>query len=229
MIRIAGLVPFTTIDFPQRLAAVVFLQGCPLRCPFCHNPNLQPPEVSTNSDWAEIISFLKDRRKRLDGVVFSGGEPLMQSNIEEAMQEVRQMGFQIAVHTAGIYPEKLKKVLHLIDWVGLDIKAPSAKYDLLTGRVGMYQEVQKSLSLLLESQKSFEVRTTADPRFLTSDDIRQLAKELKEQGVQTYALQKYRTFDLDKNPPQQFEIDRFFTDEDLMSFLKESFPFFCAR
>lgn len=227
--QVAGLVPFTTIDFPGRLAAVVFFQGCPLKCPFCHNPDLQEVGEISSFTWEETIDFLGARKKRLDGVVLSGGEPLMQSALLKAVKTIRDMGFQVALHTAGVYPEKLKLLLPFIDWVGLDVKAPVFKYDLLTGRSHMAEKVQESLSLLLKSGKSFEVRTTADPRFLTKNDIRQLAVELKEMGVQTYTLQKYRTFDKDQNPPQQSEINQFFNDEGLISFLKESFPTFAMR
>ena len=76
--NVAGLVPFTTIDFPDKLAAVVFFQGCPLKCPFCHNPDLQPFDTNGKMTWQEVLTFLNERKKRLDGVVLSGGEPLMQ-------------------------------------------------------------------------------------------------------------------------------------------------------
>lgn len=227
--HIAGLVPFTTIDFPGRLAAVVFFQGCPLKCPFCHNPNLQSVEGNITLTWTEVLDFLKSRKKRLDGVVFSGGEPLMQPLLLQAVETVHNMGFQVAFHTAGVYPEKLKIVLPLVDWVGLDVKAPAVKYDLLCGRSDMALKVSESLSLLLASEKSFEVRTTADPRFLTRDDIRLLATELWRRGVKTYALQKYRTFDADKNPPSQADINQFFKDEALILYLRNIFPSFTMR
>ena len=110
MLKVAGLVPFTTRDVPTCLAAVVFFQGCPLRCPFCHNPNLQPYDDLTAMDWSEVVQFLTTRQKRLDGVVLSGGEPLMQENLLEAIHQIKDLGFKVAVHTSGIYPEKLKQI-----------------------------------------------------------------------------------------------------------------------
>lgn len=211
MQQVAGIVPFTSIDFPGNLAAVVFFQGCPLRCPFCHNPELQIFPGPMGQSWDEITDFLRDRIKRLDGVVFSGGEPLMSDEIIEKAREVKNLGFKLAIHTSGVYPERLRELLPLLDWVGLDIKAPWEKYDELTGRPNMAEQVKEALKILLESKVDFEVRTTCDPRHLTPADTLQIAKTLHKMGVKTYALQKYRTFDADKNPPSVVDIEDFFT------------------
>ena len=220
MQQAAGLVPFTSIDFPGCLAAVVFFQGCPLRCPFCHNPELQVFPGPSGQSWDEIMDFLRVRTKRLDGVVFSGGEPLMSDEIIEKAEQVKALGFKLAIHTSGVYPERLRELLPLIDWVGLDIKAPWEKYEELTGRPNMAEQVQKSLQILLESKVDFEARTTCDPRHLTPADILKIAQELHGVGVKTYALQKYRTFDADKNPPSVVEIEKFFTPEALAQIQK---------
>ncbi len=211
---VAGLVPFTSIDFPGYLAAVVFFQGCPLRCPFCHNPNLQPLTDSTQ-DWSTTLNFLKTRRKRLDGVVFSGGEPLLQSDLPHMLMQIKDLGFKTALHTSGVYPEKLKEIFPLLDWVGLDIKGPWDKYDILCGRKKMAEKVQESLKILIESELNFECRTTCDPKNLKPTDILHIAKDLKSLGVRTYALQKYHTFPEDKNPPSLLDIESFFSHEAL--------------
>lgn len=227
--KVAGLVPFTTIDFPEKLAAVVFFQGCPLRCPFCHNPNLQPFDKTGMMAWDDVVSFLSGRKKRLDGVVFSGGEPLMQPDIKELVEEIKNLGFQVAIHTSGVYPKRLESIISLVDWVGLDVKAPKEKYNLLTGCKNVSENVYETLQLLLDKKKKFEVRTTLDPRYLSIKDIFDLAAELKNFSVETYALQKYRTFEGDKNPPSQFEIDSFFENEELISYLKNSFNHLILR
>ena len=116
------------------------------------------------------MAFLRDRVKRLDGVVFSGGEPLMSDEILEKAKAVKDLGFKLAIHTSGVYPERLREMLPLIDWVGLDIKAPWDKYEELTGRPNMAEQVQKSLQILLDSKVDFEARTTCDPRHLTPAD-----------------------------------------------------------
>ena len=221
--KVAGLVPFTTIDFPERLAAVIFFQGCPLKCPFCHNPNLQSIDAPESMTWDNIISFLQDRKKRLDGVVLSGGEPLIQTDILEIVQQLKGMGFQVALHTSGVNPKKLQEILPFLDWVGLDVKAPRNKYSILTGRDKINPLVLESLDLIKKSNIDFEIRTTLDPRHLSIQDIYDLADEVQQFDIPTFALQKYRTFDGDQNPPSQSEVDKFFEDTDLISYLKENF------
>ncbi len=211
---VAGLVPFTSIDFPGYLAAVIFFQGCPLRCPFCHNPNLQSVTESLQT-WQEAFDFLKTRQKRLDGVVLSGGEPLMQPDVQNMLQQLKDLGFKTAIHTSGVYPDRLREILPFLDWVGLDIKGPWDKYDILSGRKKMVEKVQESLKILIGSDVDFECRTTCDPNHLTPADTLQIAQDLKKMGVQTYALQKYNTFPEDKSPPSVMEIESFFTSESL--------------
>lgn len=215
MATVAGLVPFTSIDFPGLLAAVVFFQGCPLRCPFCHNPALQENNGPGEMTWAEIISFLNGRKGKLDGVVFSGGEPLMQPDIVDLAKQVKELGFKVGIHTSGVYPDKLRDLAPFIDWVGLDIKAPWDKYDALSGRPNMAEKVKESLAVLVKKKVDFEARTTCDPHHLMPQDILKIAQDLRKTGVKTYAMQHYRTFEGDKNPPEQSAINSFFTPENL--------------
>ncbi len=229
MLTVAGLVPFTTIDYPGKLAAVIFLQGCPLRCPFCHNQILQIEGTSTDVTLSEIQDFLKRRKQLLDGVVLSGGEPLKNIEVKELIQEIKALGYLVGIHTSGVYPNHLADVLSMTDWVGLDIKAPWDKYELLTARKGMERPVQDSLKILIEAGKDFECRTTCDPRYLTKDDIVKIAKDLSGQGVQNYVLQHYRTFEGDTNPPDESDINSFFTDKELQTELKSLFPKFSVR
>lgn len=225
---IAGLVPFTTIDYPGCLSAVLFLQGCPLKCPFCHNPNLQPFDSAAMS-FDEVLEFLKTRRNLLDAVVLSGGEPLAHSCILELIRALKQYGFKIAVHTSGIFPERLKEILPELSWVGLDIKAPWPKYNILTGRKNYAPKVMESLKILTQGSTLFEARTTCDPRYLTLDDIYCIAAQLDQAGCHTYTLQKYRTFKEDINPPCIAAIESFFKDDHLLSFLKKTFSSFTIR
>ena len=231
MLTAAGLVPFTTIDFPGRLAAVIFMQGCPLKCPFCHNYTLQREGTPTDMTWAEIDDFLAHRQKQLDGIVLSGGEPLKHKEIKDLILKIKSLGYQIAIHTSGVYPDHLKEILPLINWVGLDIKAPWDKYDILTGvsSIKIIPKIQKSLDILLKSKISFECRTTCDPRYLDKNDILKIAHTLSGQGVQNYILQRYRTFDGDQNPPEESAIESFFRDSLLQSELKSLFPNYQIR
>ena len=223
MATVAGLVPFTTIDYPGCLAAVVFFKGCPLKCPFCHNPDLQENDGKGEMEWADILSFLSSRKGKLDAVVLSGGEPLMQPDIVDLARQVKELGFKVGIHTSCVYPDKLRQMVSYIDWVGLDIKAPWNKYDSVCGRPQMGEKVKESLSFLLEQGISFEARTTCDPDCLTPDDILAIAKELKADGVKTYAMQHYRTFKGDKHPPEPSAINQFFK-EDVLAEIKALYP-----
>ncbi|GAB4171928.1 MAG: anaerobic ribonucleoside-triphosphate reductase activating protein [Terrimicrobiaceae bacterium] len=165
-LRIGGVEPLTTVDFPGRLAAVVFCQGCPWRCPYCHNPALQPYGKGTIG-WEDVVGFLDQRRGFLDGVVFSGGEPTMQPGLDDAVREVRDMGFAVGLHTAGMNPSALAVLLPRLDWVGFDVKAPLGPvYDALTGRAGSVERVKRSLVLLRDSGVPFVLRTTLDRDWL---------------------------------------------------------------
>ncbi len=190
-LRIGGLTPLTTIDFPGRLAAVVFCQGCAWRCPYCHNPHLLPV-ASGGDDWPMLQRFLEARRGLLDGVVFSGGEPLFQSGLGDAMEGVKSMGFKVALHTAGTHPERLERLLPLLDWVGFDIKRPFETYPQLTKVAGSGLKAQQSLTLLLQSGIGHEVRTTVDPGLSSRDDLLGLARKLAALGVTRYVLQPCR-------------------------------------
>jgi pyruvate formate lyase activating enzyme len=188
-LMVGGLVPFTTIDFPGRLAAVVFCQGCPWRCGYCHNPHLHSPQGGEHS-WSELLGWLETRRGLLDGVVFSGGEPLLQRGLGSALQAVRALGFASALHTAGIYPDRLAATLPLLDWVGFDVKGPFEDYRRITGAGG--QAARESLARLLAAGVDHEVRCTVDTDLLDADALARLAGQLSAAGVSRLVLQACR-------------------------------------
>ena len=231
--NVGGLLPFTTIDFPGKLSAVVFTQGCPLRCPYCHNPELQIASDKTNVSWDDVMNLLKQRQKLLDGVVFSGGEPLLQPDLGKAIQDVRDLGFKVALHTSGAYPDRLEQLLPMVDWIGLDIKAPFDKYADASGTaVGfeMGKKAEQALDMILSFGTSLEVRTTTDPRIVTKKDILKMAEMLSKKGVKTFALQEYRPINTGKLPePTTEEIKAFYTDKDFELTLKGMFPEFIMR
>jgi len=188
---VGGLTPFTTIDFPDRLAAVVFCQGCPWRCGFCHNPHLLSLRTTTTLPWPEVMVWLNTRRGLLDGVVFSGGEPLLQRGLGKAIAEVRAMGFAAALHTAGPYPKRLPMLLPLLDWVGFDVKAPFDDYRRITG-ANVGETVRESLAVLVASGVPHEVRCTVDERVLKIGDLCRMATQLTTMGVSRLVLQARR-------------------------------------
>lgn len=191
-LRIGGLTPLTTIDFPGRLAAVVFCQGCPWRCGYCHNPALLDATQPGALAWDAVLAFLRQRRGLLDGVVFSGGEPLAQSALAAALAEVRALGFATALHTGGMYPARLAQALPLLDWVGLDVKGPWPRIDAITGVPGSSARVRQSLALLLQSGVAHECRTTWHPGLFALHELQALARELAALGVRRWVPQPCR-------------------------------------
>jgi pyruvate formate lyase activating enzyme len=193
MLRIGGLTPLSTTDWPGMLAAVVFCQGCPWRCGYCHNPGLIPPQGEHEVRWESVLEFLQRRRDLLDGVVFSGGEPTLQSGLDDAIRDVRALGFKIGLHTGGMYPQRLESILQRVDWVGMDVKAPFPDYARITGTPGSGARVQSSLKLILASGVAYEIRTTVHPALLADEDVLALAADLAARGVKHYVVQAFRS------------------------------------
>jgi len=192
-IVVGGFTALTTIDYPGELAAVIFMQGCPWHCGYCQNSDLLPSQSDSSIHWSEILSTLEKRKGLLDAVVFSGGEPTLQSGLESAMQQVKAMGFKIGLHTAGIYPDRLQKVLRLTDWVGMDIKSAKADYDKITGVNGSATKAWKSARAIMGSGVAYEFRTTLHPDMLDRQQLSQLVKELIELGAENYVIQQCET------------------------------------
>lgn len=228
-IVVGGVEKFSAVDFPGTLSAVVFMQGCPWKCPFCHNASIRPILKENDFSWEKFVDFLRKRVGRLDAVTFSGGEPLVQDCLSDAIKEVKALGFKIGLHTGGYRPEHLAKILPLVDWVGLDIKAPfdEAKYQKIIG-VNHLKKVIESLDLLLKWGGDFECRTTCDPRFLNIEDLLSIAKTLKEKGVKKYFLQKYRPVDSDKTSTDE-ACEKLVADSALLAYLQSNFVDFEVR
>lgn len=196
-LEIAGFVPLSTVDRPGELTATVFTQGCPWRCPYCHNPHLQTarmlPEIRTERwAWARVMAFLGTRRGLLDGVAFSGGEPTTQPALVEAVCDVRAAGFAAYLHTGGPAPAALAAVLPSLAWVGFDVKAPFDEYERVTMVRGSGMRALKSLRLLVASGVPFEARTTVHSAQLDMPALERLADDLAAEGVSAWVLQESR-------------------------------------
>ena len=192
-LQVGGITPLTTIDFPGELAAVVFCQGCPWRCRYCHNSHLIPRSLRGAVPWQDVTDLLERRRGLLDAVVFSGGEPTVQRELPAAVGQARAEGFKIGLHTAGCYPERLDELLPSVDWVGLDIKALPEDYAALTGVRGSGEQAFDSLGYLLESGVAHEVRVTVHDAVLPDDKLAKLLDLLADHGVGDVVLQRCRT------------------------------------
>lgn len=192
-LQVGGFVPFTTVDYPGYLAAVVFCQGCVWRCRYCHNPHLQPFE-GAHWSWENILALLVERRNFLEAVVFSGGEPTAQAALPDAMRVVKDLGFKIGLHTAGIFPDLLAAVLPLVNWVGFDVKAPlDERYDRITQKKASFKAPGESLRLLLASGVNYELRTTVHPDLVTPADLEEISSTLESLDASPTKIQPFRS------------------------------------
>lgn len=189
-LRIGGLARHSTCDWPGQLVATIFCQGCAWRCRYCHNPSLQPASSGIFA-WSEVEAFLARRRGLLDGVVFSGGEPLLQAALPAAIDAVRALGLKVGLHTGGPAPERLAAILPGLDWVGFDAKAPFAAYASTVG-LAAGDAARESLSLLLAAGIPCEMRTTVHPTLLPAEALETLGHELLDLGVRRWVLQTFR-------------------------------------
>lgn len=184
IIPVGGVIPLTTVDFPDRLALVVFTPGCPWCCAYCHNAGLKRIGQPTAWRWQRVCDLLDERRGFLEAVVFSGGEPTLHRGLETAVRTTRRKGFLTGLHTAGIFPERLAQLLPWLDWVGLDIKAPfDERYARLTGDPESAANVALSLNLLRSSGIPFQLRTTVGPGALSEHDFAELCQQLRRSGA----------------------------------------------
>ena len=223
-IQIGGLVSFTTIDYPGKLAGVLFLVGCPLRCAYCSNPHLL--EVADGPyDPAKVFEWIQSRAGKLEAIVFSGGEALMQGDATLGyMKRVRDLGFAIGLHTNGFYPALLKKAEPVVDWIGLDYKATRAKYESLVGNGVAFDLMSQSLDFWISTGKDMEVRITCDPRFITKDDLIEIVDDCAKRGVKKIAIQKYQPhFEDDTNSTTYEQREQFFNDNNLREYVNAKF------
>jgi len=192
--EISGFVKLSTIDFPGILSAVIFTQGCNLDCIFCHNRHLIPIEKGKIME-EEVLSYLFRARDMIDGVVITGGEPLLQSDIENFAEKIKEIGLKVKIDTNGFFPEKLESLLSksLVDFVALDVKAPliPEDYSYIAGKIiteGDLEKLRKTIELVSGSVKH-EFRTTVLESFHTPEKILAIAKELPASS--TYVLQQF--------------------------------------
>lgn len=214
--KISGLQKLTLLDYPGKLACTIFTTGCNFRCPFCQNASLVLPEAeSDHMDEEEVLSFLKKREGVLDGVCITGGEPCLQSDLEDFIKKVRSFGFSVKLDTNGSFPEKLSSLLEkgLLDYVAMDIKTSKEKYLEVSGvkNEKMLENVIKSVEILKNSSVPHEFRTTTAKELQTEEDFRKIGEWLK--GEKKYFIQQYvSSGDLvgeEKTPYEKEDLEKF--------------------
>jgi pyruvate formate lyase activating enzyme len=190
--NIAGLVKTSFVDYPGKIVAVIFTQGCNFNCYYCHNRQLIPWDSSeTQLDEEKILEFLSQRKNFLEGVAITGGEPTLQEDLSSFLYKLKLLGYSVKLDTNGSHPEVIKNLLHqnLLDYVAMDIKAPQNLYDKICQTKVTLRKIIESIDLLKNSQLPYEFRTTWAPG-LTKEDIETILKSIPP--ASTFYLQKYR-------------------------------------
>ncbi|MEN6345677.1 MAG: anaerobic ribonucleoside-triphosphate reductase activating protein [Armatimonadia bacterium] len=180
--KIGGYEPCSLCDYPGKVAAAVFMQGCNFRCPFCHNAQLLPLDAPADRllSVEAVLERLRRAGRRLDAVVVSGGEPTLHDDLPEFLAELRGLGLEVKLDTNGSHPGMLARLLRdgLVDFVAMDLKAPWDKYDLLTGVAAPTEALRESVALLGRSTVAHQFRTTFVTDLLTEEDLRDIRRQL---------------------------------------------------
>ena len=190
--KIHGLQKMTLLDFPGRVACTVFFGGCDMRCPFCHNAELLDGTAPAVMDDEELLTFLKKRQGLLDGVAFTGGEPLLQPELPELAAKIRDLGYPVKLDTNGTHPERLERMIRdgLVQYVAMDIKNSPERYAETAGRPDLdLTPVRESVSLLMNGTTDYEFRTTAVAELHDDRSFEQIGQWIR--GAKHYFLQKF--------------------------------------
>ncbi|MEM5872334.1 MAG: anaerobic ribonucleoside-triphosphate reductase activating protein [Candidatus Aenigmatarchaeota archaeon] len=192
--KIKGFIKNTFIEYPGKVASMIFLPNCNFRCCFCFNPDLIfNSEKIKDIDEKEVFDYLIKNKKWIDGVVISGGEPTIHKDLPDFLKKIKEMGFLVRIYTNGSNYEMLEKLIKekLIDSIAMDIKAPldEEKYEKITNTKNVLENVKKSISLIMNSDIDYEFRTTVIPTIHSERDIEEIAKYIK--NAKLFVLQKF--------------------------------------
>lgn len=220
--KIGGLQKTSLLDYPGYISAIVWTNGCNFRCPFCYNPSLALGNAVPIPE-EEIFSFLEKRKSMIEGVVFTGGEPLLQEDIIECIQKVKALGFLVKIDTNGTNPVKLKEILEkkLVDYVAMDVKAPKEKYRQLSSVNVDISLIESSIDVIKTLAPAYEFRTTMIPELLKKEDIIEIGKWIN--GAKKYCLQQFK-----QNTPllsSKLEHLKPYSKEQLKEFAEAAKPF----
>jgi len=185
--KFSGLQKVSLIDYPNKVASVLFTPGCNLRCPFCHNWRIAVDPKPPFLQEAVALRILESRKKYVDAVVVTGGEPTMHKELPKFLAKLKKRGFQVKLDTNGFYPEVLEECLAYVDYVALDVKTSPEKYKLLGAK--STSGLLRTVEMLKMGKVAYEFRTTVVPEFITVEDIHKICELTK--GAKTHALQQF--------------------------------------
>lgn len=186
-----GFEKFTLIDYPGKVACMVYTIGCNFRCPYCHNPELVDETVEYTWSEEDILRFLEKRKGVLEGVCITGGEPTMHEDLPDFIRKVKKLGYAVKLDSNGTNPGMLKDLISggLVDYVAMDIKSPLRKYKETVNRPADLGAIQKSIKLLMRSGIPYEFRTTLIKSLVSPEDLEEIGGEIR--GAKKYYLQKF--------------------------------------
>lgn len=194
MINISGFEKSTLLDYPGKISAVVFTHGCNLRCSYCHNPELVIESFDKSRAWTEeyILKFLKKRIGKLDGVVITGGEPLIQKGLGEFIKRIKDMGFLVKLDSNGLMPKKLEDVIleGNVDCIAMDVKYPKEGYETFSGIKNIVDKISQSIDIIMNSGLDYEFRTTYVKGIHDNNSVEEISKMIK--GSSNYYIQNFR-------------------------------------
>jgi pyruvate formate lyase activating enzyme len=192
MVVISGLQKMSLIDYPGKVAAVVFMPHCNFRCPYCCNPALVlEPDTQPKMPEEEFFEFLEGRKKWLDGVAITGGEATTHKDLPEFIRKVKGMGFLVCLETNGTNPHMIEQLIRdkLVDYLAMDIKGPKERYSEITCTQVNIEDIQKSIDLIRNSGIEYEFRTTFVPGLIERADMEKMGKWLE--GIEQYEIHKF--------------------------------------
>jgi pyruvate formate lyase activating enzyme len=222
--EILGQIKSSFIDYPGKICTVLFTGGCNFRCGYCHNPDIVNRTVRT-LDQNEILKFLDKRKKYLDGVCISGGEPTLQKELYEFIQEIKSLGYLVKLDTNGTRPEVISRLLEgkMLDYIAMDVKGPLHKYQQIVEISVDTEIIKESIQLLINADIDYEFRTTIHKEILREEDLLQIAKLI--QNAKRYSIQNIKISGPLLNKENTYtafskdELDRI--ENDLKTYVKE--------
>ena len=220
--KICGLQKTTLLDFPGRVAATLFTGGCNFRCPFCHNSGLLSGDAEAAYSVREILQFHEKRKRILEGVCITGGEPTLQPDLEDFIRDIRSLGLAVKLDTNGYRPDVLKALCQkgLLDYAAMDIKAGRDRYETAAGVCGLdMKRIDESIRFLLEGHLPYELRTTVVRGIHEAEDFRQIGPWIK--GCRRYFLQAFKDSG-DILVPQAYDA---FSAEEMRAFMELVRPY----
>jgi pyruvate formate lyase activating enzyme len=190
--KFSGIQRTSLIDYPDNVSTVLFTAGCNLRCPYCHNWRIVIGDIEPQISDEEVVADLELRKKYIDHVVVSGGEPTLQGDLPRFLSQLMNLGFKLKLDSNGLLPEMLQECLPYLDFVALDVKTSFERYSGLGA--GKPDGLVRSIDLLRSGVVNYEFRCTVAPGFVDEDAVRKMGEMVR--GAKTFVFQQYRPEDI---------------------------------